>query len=653
MKKFTLIFIMLLAFVGISRAQVIEDFEHIPLNYMLGDTSLDHSSMALVANPFPGGINTSATVVKFVRSKHGVPYGGFWSSLPTPVDITTNKYVHVKVWKPRISTIKFKLEGGAAGLSEIVSINPQATIGAWEDIVFDFTSKTGTYPIIAFMPDFENPLTLTSDIVIYFDDIIVNNDPTPASAAKYVIEDFEHIPLNLMLNGALDLSTMDVVANPDSKGINTSSSVVKFLRDKGGVPWDGFYSALPDSIDLSTKKFMHVKVWKPRISPLHFKLQGGAAGDLEIVSKYPQTAKNAWEDIVFDFSAKTGKYKTISLMPDIIDPVGLPSNIIIYFDDIMLNNDPMPVTDTVFSLVTFRVNMNKAKVQYHFKPKTQFVDIAGNFNDWGTGSAAYHLTPNADSSVYFITVPIKTGSALQFKFRIDGSWADSLSEFPAGGKNRTYTVGTGSNVYNCWFNVVTTSPAITLGVNMSYWQSKGKFNPATQFVDVAGNFSGWGTVIYKLATTDQKIYRTTFVPDSLFTGSVLKFKFRINSSWADSLSEFPKGGPDRSYTILAGSNDALYWFNDSIPKVNGIPEVNLKDYVTLYPNPFENVLNINTTAEISKVMISNFLGQQVARFEKMGIGLVSVNTSGLKRGIYLITFYSKTGGQFTQKLIKN
>jgi len=114
-----------------------------------------------------------------VRDKDGVPWGGFWSSLPTPIDVTDNKYVHVKVWKPRISPIKFKIEGGDAGTIEVASINPQQTTNAWEDIVFDFSEKTGTYPIIAFMPDFEDPLTLTEDITIYFDDIILNNDPNP------------------------------------------------------------------------------------------------------------------------------------------------------------------------------------------------------------------------------------------------------------------------------------------------------------------------------------------------------------------------------------------------------------------------------------------------------------------------------------------
>ncbi len=343
MKKILLMAVLLLAIAGYTKAQVIENFEVIKMNAMLGGTN-DLSSMTVVPNPDPSGINTSKWVVKYVRDKDGVPWGGFWSALATPVDVTVNKYVHVKVWKPRLSPVKFKLEGGAAGNLETFSMTPQATTGAWEEMVFDFTSKTGTYPTIAFMPDFEDPLTLTNDIVIYFDDIMVNNNPAPNSAAAYVIEDYEVIQLNLMSADPLvDSSNMTLVPNPDANGVNTSDWVVKFERDKDGIPWEGFWSALPVPIDLTANKYMHVKVWKPRFSPVKFKIEGGAAGNLEIFSMLPQAGTDAWEDLVFDFSSKTGTYPTIAFMPDFEDPLALTQNITIYFDDIILNNDPNPI----------------------------------------------------------------------------------------------------------------------------------------------------------------------------------------------------------------------------------------------------------------------------------------------------------------------
>ena len=82
MKKTLTFFIMLLTFVGFSRAQLVTDFEVIQMNLMLGG-STDLSTMTVVPNPDPTGINTSNWVVKFVRDKDGVPWGGFFSALNT------------------------------------------------------------------------------------------------------------------------------------------------------------------------------------------------------------------------------------------------------------------------------------------------------------------------------------------------------------------------------------------------------------------------------------------------------------------------------------------------------------------------------------------------------------------------------------------
>ena len=433
MKRFTLIGILMLALAGISVAQTIENFEHIALNPMLGGAE-DLSSFTVVANPDQAGINASSRVAMFVRDKDGVPWGGFWSALSTQVDVTDNKYVHVKVFKPRISPVKFKLEGGAAGTLETASMNAQTLTGVWEEMVFDFTSKTGLYPTVVFMPDFEDPLTLAEDIVIYFDDITVNNDPAVGSAAVYVIEDFEHIPLNYMLGGAEDLSSMELVPNPDPTGINLSATVVKFVRDKDGVPWGGFWSALPTPADVTTNKYVHVKVWKPRISPVRFKLEGGAAGTLEAPSMYPQTLTGFWEDMVFDFTSKTGTYPIIAFMPDFEDPLSLTNDITIYFDDFIVNNDPNPIIPTS---QVINVDMRGSGLT-----AGQKVYIAGSFGgdygNWaepGTKDVNELTDPDADS-IYTITLNVAAGT-YQFKFFKGAGW--NGGEW-AGDPNRVLTI---------------------------------------------------------------------------------------------------------------------------------------------------------------------------------------------------------------------
>jgi hypothetical protein len=102
MKHFTIFFLAMFLTAGIATAQMIEDFEHIPLNLMLGDN--DNSTMSVVPTP-EGTSNLSTHVVKYERSMNGVPWGGFWSALPAPLDLTVNKFVHVRVMKSRISPL--------------------------------------------------------------------------------------------------------------------------------------------------------------------------------------------------------------------------------------------------------------------------------------------------------------------------------------------------------------------------------------------------------------------------------------------------------------------------------------------------------------------------------------------------------------------
>jgi len=523
MKKFSLFLMMLIAFGSFSKAQVMEDYESIKMNIMAGGAE-DLSSFTVVPNPDPTGINPSSYVVEFLRDKDGVPWGGFWSPLPTPVDVTTNKYVHVKVWKSRISQVKFKIEGGAAGTIEIASKYAQTKVNEWEDIVFDFSEKTGTYPIVAFMPDFADPTGLTEDIMIYFDDILVNNDPNPqgipeqifnvdmseagltsgqqvfisgafggaygnwaepgsiamnelldldgdltytitmnlpaglypfkifkgagwgggegvskdreilvagtmeatykfgvdgaiseTSVENVFIENYESLKMNQMEAGTN--GSMMVVPNPDKSGANKSDYVVKFVRAYNGQPWSGFYGTLATAVDFSTNKYVHAKVWKPRISPVKFKIEGP---NFEVASMTEQTMVNAWEDMVFDFSAATGMYTKVVFMPDFEDPLTLTEDIEIYFDDLMLSDDPTPIVSVRNSKLSGKALMYPNPVTnelfintFDAVNRVTIISMRGQVvssHDVASKSKTTINTSDLSKGMYFVTFTGKDGS---------------------------------------------------------------------------------------------------------------------------------------------------------------------------------------------------------------------------------------------------
>ncbi len=404
-----------MAFAATSIAQTIEDFESIQMNLFSGGTN---GSLTVVPNPDPSGINTSATVVKMVRGFDGDPWAGWYATLPTPIDVTANKYVHIKVWKPRISPVVFKYEG-AVNSGDVFPMQPQAAINQWEELVFDMSVVSGDYVKIVLIPDFETPLTLTEDITLYFDDLVANNDPAVGSAPVQVMDNYEIIPLNYMGNAnPPDESFMERVPNPDQSGINMSDNVLKFHRDKDGVPWGGFFSGTP--VDLTTNKYMHVKVWKPRVSPIKFKIESGTGSNFEWPSTLPQTEVNVWVDYVFDFSANTGVFPTIVFMPDFEDPLTLTEDIVIYFDDIILNNDPNPFT--ALPELTLNVDMSEAgdMTDVPVYLAGTMGSIYGVWNEPGSNPNNEMLDPDGDL-IYSITLTIPY-APLDFKFFKGTGW---------------------------------------------------------------------------------------------------------------------------------------------------------------------------------------------------------------------------------------
>jgi len=209
------------------------------------------------------------------------------------------------------------------------------------------------------MPDAEDPLAITDDVDIYFDDIKINNNPNPITEFNGTI-DFENGttgPLTLHIMGSGDYDNVEfhqvtetcmVVDNPDATGINTSSKVMKFIRrgtTNGGQPWGGFWANIDPKVDVTTNKYVHVKVLKTRISPVKFKLEGTPT--LETASINIQPDVNKWVDMVFDFTTLTGEYAILAFMPDAEDPLAITDDMNIYFDDIIFNNDPTPITTGV------------------------------------------------------------------------------------------------------------------------------------------------------------------------------------------------------------------------------------------------------------------------------------------------------------------
>jgi len=171
----------------------------------------------------------------------------------------------------------------------------------------------------------------------------------------------------------------------------------------------------------------------------------------------------------------------------------------LYFDDIEGYRD-----------VTFLVNMSVQQTLGNFNPATQTVEVRGPFNAWA-GTA---LTAQGEG-VYSGTVRVSgAAAAVPYKFFAGG--------YEAGG-DRTFTLAFNSDraptpaqvldtVFYSNVNTVPDFRPVTFVVNLNQQISLGRFNPATDFLEIRGGMNSWGGgTTWRLADGDSDgIYTGTF-----------------------------------------------------------------------------------------------------------------------------------------------
>lgn len=161
---------------------------------------------------------------------------------------------------------------------------------------------------------------------------------------------------------------------------------------------------------------------------------------------------------------------------------------------------------------------------------------------------------NSDS-IYFVKV--ETGlvkdQVYVYHYRINADVNETVT--------RTFTAIGGANSFTDWWNndPIVVPCKVELKLDMTYPIANALFNPATEYIDVAGGFNGWAPPAgeYHLAVTaDPNVYSISV---TMTAGQKIEFKFRINSSWDN--SEFPGGGPNRVLTPVAGDQTVLLAYN--------------------------------------------------------------------------------------------
>jgi hypothetical protein len=264
---------------------------------------------------------------------------GFTSAIPFTASTTQ---MSIRVYSPAAGIrIRLKAEDRTNNTRSVETEAMTQAANTWETLVFDFANQSAgtaalnlsyTYNMASVFFDFGNA---GNGKIFYWDDVnFLPANVTPNYLALPL--DFQSTTINYPFVN-FDGGNSTVVSNPFVAGINTSSKVVKMIKNAGQV-WGGSLISLVNPINFSVNKTFRMKVYSPRAgAKVLLKVEGpnGAAFEKEVVT----STANTWELLTFDYSAiNTGlSYQNIVLIFDLGTMGDGSANFTYYFDDITLN----------------------------------------------------------------------------------------------------------------------------------------------------------------------------------------------------------------------------------------------------------------------------------------------------------------------------
>jgi hypothetical protein len=201
---------------------------------------------------------------------------------------------------------------------------------------------------------------------------------------------------------------LEIIANPDASGINTSATVAKFTAKADGNPWAGVESQ--QGVDLGTftwsedNRIVKIMVWKPVISDVGIKF-ATETGWAELELKVPNTVTNQWEELTFDFSnainppnPENGTLGQIIVFPDFASRT---QDNIVYFDNITFSAVDDEPTDG-------------PEVAAPAPPARDPEDVVSVFSDAYTDVAGTNFNPGWGQSTQVSFVDIEGNETMKY-----------------------------------------------------------------------------------------------------------------------------------------------------------------------------------------------------------------------------------------------
>lgn len=309
----------------------------------------------------PGWGQTTVVTTPSIQGNATLKYANFnyqGTQFGTPQDVSGMDMLNVDMWTEDATAVNvFLVSGNGVETAYSLPITPNQWVSY--DIALTAFAGVNLSDVIQFKFDGGN-----GEQTIYLDNLYFYKDGAVTGATPRSPIDFEADGYGADWTWTVFENSgnapLEIIANPDPTGINTSATVAKFTALQTGAPWAGVGSSHGDA-DLGpfvldeTNSTISIMVWKSVISDVGIKLIA-STGWAQAEIKVANTKVNEWEELTFDFSgyqnppAAEGMLDQIAIFPDFN---ARTQDNIVYFDNITFSGtggggtDPTPDGPTV------------------------------------------------------------------------------------------------------------------------------------------------------------------------------------------------------------------------------------------------------------------------------------------------------------------
>jgi len=380
-----------------------------------------------------------------------------------------------------------------------------------------------------------------------------------------------------------DGGTTSVLSNPNVSGINTSTTVLRMIKNVG-QPWGGSKLTLSAPIDFSGVNTFKMKVHSPRANcPVLFKLEG--AGGAAVERTAFTTAINSWEELSWDFTGVASNTFTDLVFIYDLGTIGDGSaNFTFYQDDIQL------VFQTpLLSQINLPVSFEGSAIDY-------------TLTDFGGNASVLSADPmNASNMVAKTT---KTANAELWAGTTIGTNLGFASVIPFTATNHKMQI----RVY---------SPDANIPVRLKA-EVHGQPTQTVETQTLTTVANNWETLIFDFDAPAQGT--AAFNPSFAYDMASIFFNFG---------------------TTGAVTGEKIYYFDDvAIFDITVGTNNNFEqNEITIYPNPANNTISVNLKNN-STFNILDLTGRLVIASK---VENNTIDISNLNKGVYILQTNSING----------